>query len=87
MLGYKAGGESNSSNETLGTFVTCSFMTTFPRKSSRPFSFLASLIILTGAVKCVEQPLFVYLVVYRPQRTVPSQTVEVGFEFLQFLRE
>ena len=62
-------------------FSTCSFRTTFPKKSSWPFSFLASLIILNRYKKKSSPALFGHLFVPK-ERVIPSQTVKVGFDLL-----
>lgn len=67
--------------------ITCSLTTTFPRKSSVPFSFLASLMILRQGETlassrdcCVVRPTI-------QQGASPPQTIEVAFDLLKFLTE
>lgn len=69
--------------------TTCSLRTTFPKKSSVPFSFLASLIILqvekVTRFAWLPVGVFVYFIILTG--IVPSQAIKVALNLLKFLTQ
>lgn len=76
----------NQRNMKNTSCITCSFRTTFPKKSSVPFSFVASLITL----KTHTFSAFAWLPGYVSLLTngvIPSYTGKVAFHLLQYMSE